>query len=179
MIQTNFTPFPVLQTERLTLRQLEPGDAEAIYAHRLKKDVITYLGNFSHSSVEQSRAFIERVNQEIKEGKSILWVITETGNPKFIGTICLWNIIKEEYKAETGYTLEPEFHNRGYMNEALQKVISFGFDAMKLKTIVADTHKDNEPSIKLLVKNRFIQEPRLKEEADNDYVILTLTRGLR
>ncbi|MBK7693581.1 MAG: GNAT family N-acetyltransferase [Saprospiraceae bacterium] len=84
----------------------------------------------------QSREFITRVQKEIDSGVTILWVISER-NPKIHGTICLWNISETILKAELGYTLVPEYHNLGYMSEALERVLEFGFKVMKLKTIEA------------------------------------------
>src|ERR1700741_1628859 len=168
MIETNFTPFPVLTTDRLFLRQLEMNDDSDIYDHRLDDIVNTYLEDFRHSDIEQTQAFIERVNNEITLGKTILWVLTEKGNNRFIGTVCLWNISKDELKAETGYSLVTEFHKMGYMDEALKKAIDFGFNVMNLKTIEAYTHENNQPSIKLLTRNNFRQESTPKKQVSGN-----------
>lgn len=170
MIKTNFSPFPLLTTDRLILRPLEMSDDTAIFEHRKDEKVITYLDDFSHSSIEQTRAFILRVQKEIAIGKSILWVITEKGRNKFIGSVCLWNIFPDEAKAEAGYTLDSKFHKRGYMQEALEKIIDFGFHTMQLKTIEAYTHEKNESSIKLLVKNGFVLGTTPKKGAGENRV---------
>lgn len=177
MIDTNFSPFPVLTTKRLVLRSLEAADAEAIFVHRNDDKVNAYLEDFRHSSLEQTQAFIDRVLKEITEGRTILWVITEKGKNRFIGTVCLWNISKDEFKAETGYTLTPEFHGMGYMNEALEKVLEFGFDKMKLKTIEAYTHKDNLASIKLLLRNKLRLEAHPKKEVGSDRIFFSLHKS--
>ncbi len=174
MIEMNFYPFPILATERLILRQLETTDDKDIFSHRSDDIVNTYLEDFRHSSIEQTRAFIERVQQEILDSKTILWVMTTKGSNRFIGTICFWNISKSEHKAETGYTLDSKFHRMGYMNEALVKVIDFGFNKMKLKTIEAYTHEHNESSIKLLLRNKFKQETTPKKEVGSDRIFFTL-----
>jgi len=175
MINTNFAPFPEIVTGRLVLRQLEAGDAEDIFAHRCKDAVNTYLENFRHASVEDTRAFIKRVRQEIADGKSILWVLTRKGSNRFIGTICLWNISKEACKAETGYTLEPEFHKMGYMHEAMIQVIDFGFNTIKLATIEAYTHEHNQGSIALLLRNNFRQELEAKKPVSSNRLFFTLS----
>lgn len=176
MLETNFTPFPTLTTDRLVLRQLETADAEDIFFHRSDDTVNTYLLDFRHASIVETHAFIDRVKKETADSKTILWVLTLKGKNKFMGTVCLWNISKKEYKAETGYTLDPEFHKMGYMNEALVKVIDFGFNKMKLKTIEAYTHENNEGSIKLLLKNKFEQGTNPKTEAGNNRIFFSLSR---
>lgn len=175
MIETNFTPFPILKTDRLILRQIETTDDLDIFSHRSDDKVNTYLEDFRHFSIEQTQAFIQRIQEEIANNKTILWVITQRNSNKFIGTVCLWNISKNECKAETGYTLAPEFHRMGYMNEALVKAIDFGFNKMKLKTIEAYTHENNESSIKLLQRNKFKQGTNPKTEVGNNRIFFSLT----
>ena len=178
MLETKFSPFPILTTDRLILRQLETTDDIDIFSHRSDDRVNTYLDGFRHASIEQTQAFINRIHNEIANNKTILWVITQKGINKFIGTICLWNISKNEYKAETGYTLDPEFQRMGYMNEALVKVIDFGFNKMKLKTIEAYTHESNQSSIKLLLRNKFKQGTAPKTGVENDRVFFSLTNEI-
>ena len=167
MIETNFSPFPILTTDRLILRQLEATDDKDIFHLRTDNRVNLYLIDFRHSSIEETHAFIDRIQKEISEGRTILWGISQKGGRRFIGTICLWNISKNDDKAEIGYILATAFHKMGYMNEALEQVIGFGFNTMKLKTIEAYTHEKNEGSIKLLLRNKFKQGAPKKEVANN------------
>lgn len=178
MIENNFIHFPFLTTERLILRPLEMSDAEDIFEHRSDDTVNIYLENFRHISMEETYAFITRVQNEITIGKTILWVITEKDNNKFIGTVCFWNISKEESKAETGYTLVSEFHKKGYMHEALSKIIDFGFNTMKLERIEAYTHENNEASSKLLLKNKF-KRGTPKKEVGMDRLFFSLNKKYR
>ena len=113
MIETRFTPFPILTTDRLILRQLETTDDKDIFLHRSDDRVNKYLEGFRHTSIEQTQEFIAKIQKEIVNNESVLWIITQRGTNKFIGTICLWNISKIECKAETGYTLNPDFQGMG------------------------------------------------------------------
>lgn len=176
MFKTNFTPFPILSTNRLILRQLEMSDAQDIFDHRLDDIVNTHLDNFRHSSIEETKAFITRVQNEIASGKTILWVLTEKDQDRFIGTVCFWNIFPDEAKAETGYTLVSKFHKMGYMHEALEKIIDYGFNTMNLKTIDAYTHERNESSIKLLVRNGFVPGTNPKDGAGENRVFFVLMK---
>jgi ribosomal-protein-alanine N-acetyltransferase len=167
MLVTNFTPFPTLVTPRLVLRRIELWDAEDIFNHRLNERVNTYLENFRHTSLEQTQAFILRIQEEIKAHKTILWVLAPKDTNRFIGTVCFWNISIPENRAETGYTLDPAFHQQGYMHEALEKIMEYGLNTMLLQTIDAYTRFNNEPSIKLLVKNGFQQDHAFDPEQNN------------
>ncbi len=176
MLQLNFTPFPILETARLRLRQIEMTDAENIYNHRLKEKVNTHLEDFPHKSIEETKAFIVKIQNAVAANETILWVINEKGSDTFIGTVCLWNINKETERGETGYTLEPEFHGKGYMTEALEKSIDYAFNTIKLKSIEAYTSKNNIGSIKVLTKNNFtIDETQEAINRGTDRIILTLS----
>lgn len=124
--------------------------------HRLDEKVNEYLENFKQNSIEETQAFIHRIRTEVSINKTILWVLALKEKRKFMGTICLWNIEKEKHKAEIGYTICTEFQRKGYMNEAIDKVVDFAFNKMHLIKIEAFTHKENKRSINLLLKNKFI-----------------------
>ena len=174
MLETKFTPFPILETERLILRQIEMTDDQDIFAHRSDNQVNTYLKDFRHASISDTQAFIDRIQKEVADNKTILWVMTEKGKNKFMGTVCFWNMVKEDDKAETGYTLDPNFQGKGYMQEALAKIIDFGFTKMKLRTVEAYTHKDNNPSIQLLLRNKFKIDTNRKAAEGSSRIILVL-----
>jgi ribosomal-protein-alanine N-acetyltransferase len=61
------------------------------------------------------------------------------------------------------------------MREAFLKVVAFGFETLKLKTIEAHTHPDNESSIKLLVKNNFKKIKAANDSSENNEVLYALT----
>ncbi|RYZ55365.1 MAG: N-acetyltransferase [Sphingobacteriales bacterium] len=171
MTETCFTPFPVLSTSRLVLRALKETDDEAIFTHRNDDLVNRYLLNWRHGSIEDSRAFIRRVLEEISNGHTILWVLTENGSDRFLGTVCLWNISWEEGKAETGYTLLSALHGKGLMQEALQAVLHYGFSTLRLNLVDAYTHRENIRSIRLLERMGFNQAiPARVPDVDRIYL---------
>lgn len=99
----------------------------------------------------------------MKNNESIIWAITQKEDSKLIGTICFWNIIKEHYRAEIGYSLLYDFQGKGIMQEAMSAVIKYGFEKMNLHSIEANVNPANESSIKLLERNDFIKEAYFKE----------------
>ena len=87
-----------------------------------------------------------------------MWAITLKGDPKLIGTIVYWHIVKEKDEAEIGYEMLPDYFGKGIMQEAISSVLHYGFHTLNLQTITAFPSSDNKSSIKLLVKNDFIVE---------------------
>jgi ribosomal-protein-alanine N-acetyltransferase len=176
MLNNNFTLFPTLTTNRLVLRALEPSDDAPVFAHRNDEVVNTYLNGFRHTSINESQAFISRVQQEITEGRTILWVLTQKGSNEFMGTICLWNISVADCSAELGYILASPFHRLGFMREAIVAVLDFAFQTMQLQTIDAYTHQHNRPSINLLRRNGFVQQTAPKKPVTEDRLCFSLSR---
>ena len=156
MVPINFTPFPNLTTERLTLRQLEIQDADELFALRSDEGVLKFLDRPKAASIDDAIQFIEKINNAIKKDESVYWAISLKNNHKLIGTICYWNISEDNSTADIGYELQPFYQGKGIMQEAVVKVISYGFETMKLNSINADLHPDNSPSVKLLERNGFV-----------------------
>lgn len=164
MLELNFTPFPELKTERLLLRRLEKKDANELFFLRSNKDVLRYLGKEPAASVKEVEEFIERINKAADQNESILWGIALLSEPTvIIGTICLWNFKKENYRAEIGFLLHPGHWRKGIMKEAIIRVIDYGFNVLKLHSIEAVLSADNIASSAILESTGFIKEGHLKE----------------
>ena len=167
----NFTPFPELSTERLTLRQMNSGDENEIFILRSDKRVLEFIDIPKAETVADAEKFIDKINNLIASNESIMWAICLKSSPTLIGNICFWNIVKEKSAAEIGYSLLPHFQGKGIMQEAVIKVIEYGFQTLQLNSIVADLHPNNIKSIKLLERNGFVYTGKSQED---DMVIYTL-----
>ncbi len=158
MLNLNFSPFPTLSTERATLRQFTPEDENEIFIMRSDEEMNRYTGIPKATGIEDARKFIERINNNIRNNESLMWGITLKDDNSLIGTICFWNIVPEKDQAEIGYVLLPQYQGKGIMQEAVTKVIEFGFTAMQLRSIVADLDPNNLRSVKLLERAGFVLE---------------------
>jgi ribosomal-protein-alanine N-acetyltransferase len=155
MINRNFTSFPVLTTERLTLRQLSIDDQQNIFALRSNKEINQYLNREPGKTMEDAIHFINTVNDNSKKGNSLYWAISLTNTKTFVGTICLFNFFHETNTCEIGYELMPPFQGKGIMKEAAAKVMDYAFNTLQCKKIEAFLHRDNQRSIQLLEKLLF------------------------
>ncbi len=174
MITSNYTSFPILTTERLTLRQLSMDDQQHIFALRSDTEINKYLDRKPAKTIEDATYFISKVNDNSKKNNSLYWVITLTKPKTFVGTICLFNFSNETNSCEIGYELMTQFQGQGIMKEALGKVIDYAFQTLQFQKITAHTHNENQPSTKLLTGCNF----RPLQEADKEntgFTIFTLT----
>jgi len=173
MLQLNFTPFPILTTQRVVLRQLMAYDEQDLFMLRSNEEVNRYLDRPIAQSSADALQFIEKINNAVGNNETIYWAIALKDNDKLIGSITLWNISVKNNMAEIGFELHPDFQRKGIMQEVIAKVLEYGFDTMELQTVEAYTHQDNEGSIKSLERNGF----KKQSEPSGDGVILyTLSR---
>ena len=163
MLNRTFTPFPILTTERLTLRQPVINDEQEIFTLRSDGEINKYLDRQIANTIDDARNFINKVNENISKNDSLYWAITFSNKNILVGTICLFSFSDENDKCEIGYELLTNFQGQGIMKEAVEKVIDYAFNIIKVQKIEALFHRDNQNSIKLLKKSSF----RESNELDN------------
>src|SRR5215468_7120556 len=130
----------VLQTERLTLRPLVPGDAEAYAAMRFHPDVARWLPPAAADPAEAIRNTIERFAAGWRERGHAPWGLFREG--RLIGHGGL-NYVPEFGETEVLWALHPDAWGRGYATEAARAALGYGFGVLDLKLIFAIARPDN------------------------------------
>src|SRR3954468_1747514 len=103
MLNRTFTPFPILTTERLTLRQLVISDEQEIFTLCSDSEINKYLDREVSNTIEDARNFINKVIENINKNDSLYWAITLGDRNIFVGTICLFSFSGENSTCEIGY----------------------------------------------------------------------------
>ncbi|MDM5189017.1 GNAT family protein [Bacillus sp. DX4.1] len=155
--------FPVLETERLQLRELTLLDAETMFHYFAKESVIRYFGMDSFQDVDQVKITIQHFRKRYEEGSVFRWGIELKGTNQLIGT-CGFHLINQNHKrAEIGYELDDTYWGKGYATEALQAILAYGFETLQFIRIAAVVYTENEASHKLLKKAGFTEEGLLRK----------------
>ena len=163
MLTINFSPFPNLETERLVLRRVDANDINEIFALRSNPETMKYIPRPLVKTDEDALEHIAMIDSKIDSNEGINWAITLKDNPKLIGVIGHYRIKPENYRAELGYMLLPEYHGKGIVSEAVKEAVKYGFQVIKLNSLEAIIDPDNHASAKVLEKNGFVKEAHLKE----------------
>lgn len=166
----NFSPFPNLSTERLILRQPIATDDHDFFKIRSNAEVNKYIGRDNYKSITQAQEFITRINKNIAEKDSIFWTIALKSTHQIIGSICLWNLSEEESSAEIGYEMHPDYHGKGYIQEAIKVVIEYGFNSMNVQTIFGVPSIDNIKSVKILENFGFTRDLEAEKNLHDDEI---------
>lgn len=158
-----FSQFPYLETDRLFLRELRPGDAEAVFSYLSDSEVTRYLSAGPYNRVEQAGDMIDFLGGLFKNREGFRWGITlKEGADRVIGTCGYHAWARSHFRAEIGYELAREYWGQGIMREAVQSLLAFGFAEMALNRVEAHVLPDNLASARFLEKLDFQLEGLLR-----------------
>ncbi|MGV3609838.1 MAG: GNAT family N-acetyltransferase [Fluviicola sp.] len=140
----------ILETPRLTLREMTPEDAESAYILNSDPEVLKYTGDNPFESVEEAREFLEKYESYKKYGFG-RWavILKETG--EYLGW-CGLKYIPELDEFDIGYRLMKKFWGKGYATEAAEACLKLGFGQFGMKTIVGRAMPENGASVRVLEK---------------------------
>lgn len=165
MLNFQFDPFPEMQTERLLLRRMTVNDAPVLWRLRNTEAVMQYIDRPRQKDMEETEAFIRMVDGLIDSNRDINWAIAWKHNPEhMLGTIGYYRTVHEHDRGEIGYMLDPACWRKGIMQEAMQRILSFGFDTLGFHSIAATINPDNDASRQILLKNGFRKEGYFRED---------------
>lgn len=142
---------PTLHTPRLLLRDVEPADAEAIFAYSSNPVFYQSLGRRIPPSLEHVTANIQK-QLEKNSRMPRNWMIVLKDENRLIGDCGFNDYRPDNRRAEINYAVDPAFWNRGVATEAALCVLEFAFDQLKFSRIQAICSTANQRSEAVLKK---------------------------
>lgn len=155
--------FPLLETERLFLRETKERDAEGVFAMESDPVAMRYWNTPPMQHLEQAQASVARAMSHFPNQRGIRWSIIRRADDLFLGHASLFHFSEQSAVAEIGYGLARPYWGQGYMHEALTAVIEYAFGPLGARRLEADTHPDNAASIRALERLGFQREGLLRE----------------
>ncbi|HPI93750.1 MAG TPA: GNAT family N-acetyltransferase [Deltaproteobacteria bacterium] len=155
--------FPVLTTERLTLRSLERRDLEAVFSVFSDPEVMRYWHTTPMTGIREARTFITDAQKFFSRRTSIRWGVARRSDDLVIGTCVLFHFDEQHRRAEIGYALGHDHWGHGFNHEALKAVLGYAFPAFSLHRIEAELDPRNAASIRTLERCGFVREGVLRE----------------
>ena len=156
-------PFPILETERLILREMTLSDAEVFFKLRSNKIAMHYLDRPLAKTIEDAIDLIEKRKEMESAQTGLGWAICLKSNGVVIGDMGFYRVDVNNQKTEIGYILNPEYWRKGYASEAMDAVLKFGFEILNFNKIEADINPENQASINLATKMGFKKEAHLRQ----------------
>ena len=118
--------FPRLETERLVLREITTEDREAIFHNYSAEENTRYIME-PFTRLEEADETIAYFQGCYQKDHAIFWGLSLKDDPTLIGTISLDSISLSDRHAEIAYDLNKDYTGKGYMTEAAQAVLAYGF----------------------------------------------------
>jgi len=163
MLHLNFSPFPVLESERLQFRKLTDADAPEILSLRGNPETMKYIPRPLAKNLEDAVAHIKQINDKIDENLDINWAVTVKGNDTCIGLMGFYRTQPEHYRTELGYMIAPEHWGKGYATEAINTLLDYAFHTLQFHSIEAVIDARHTASERVLQKSGFVKEAHFKE----------------
>ncbi len=126
---------PSLYTQRLLLRAPRLSDAADVFFYSQDPEVARYVLWDPHLNIGESRDFLRSLIRKNREGGPKTFIIEEKYGGRAVGTIGFVWLDQENQSCEIGYSLARPCWNKGYMTEALQRLIRYAFETLGLNRI--------------------------------------------
>lgn len=163
----DFSHVPVLETERLHLRQMTVDDADTLVELYTDPKVLEFLimEPYPCSNRDEATTMIEWIDDIFfREKGAARWAITLRENPsRLIGTIGFHFFERRDRKVDIGYDLMPAYWNTGITTEATHAVVRWSFENLNLHRVQADCTDGNMGSERVLLKVGFQVEGLWRE----------------
>ena len=137
--------FPTLTTSRMEMRSMEQVDVQDFLPIAMRR------GRQITDTIEASNVLRDVVGG-FETQQTLCWGMFFNG--KLIGMCGFFRGFAEN-RGEIGYILHPEYRREGFMLEAIDAAVKYGFQTMELDEIHAFTASGNHASRGLLQKVGF------------------------
>lgn len=143
----------ILETSRLLLRHLEPGDLDDLFALYSDPEVRRYIpeGTLSYEETKEELAwFLDGHPAHPELG---LWATIDKATGQFIGRCGLlpWTI-DGRHEVEVAYMLSRAYWGQGLATEAAQAIMDYGFQELRLPRLICLVDAENLASIRVATK---------------------------
>jgi RimJ/RimL family protein N-acetyltransferase len=142
---------PTITTSRLVLRPFTQDDSPEVQHLAGNRAIAAKTLNIPHpyeDGVAEAWIGTHREKFEIREAAVFAITLREPGT--LMGAIGI--VIKKHDRGEMGYWLGQPYWNQGYMTEAAQAIIAFGFRELLLNKITASHIAGNPASGRVMEK---------------------------
>lgn len=141
-----------IETDRLILRQARIEDAQPMFHNWCSDDDVTkYLTWPTHENIEVTKWVLNDWTAGYDKDNFYQWtiVLKDLGQP--IGTIDVHDLDDTASVGEIGYCIGKPWWRKGIMSEALAAVLSYMFDQVGMRELIAN-HDANNPNSGAVMK---------------------------
>jgi len=142
---------PSLRTPHLLLRAWTPDDAETWFSIMQEDGILRYFQNPAPPPREKADAYMARHLAHWEQYGYGHWAVVTQDDALIVGWTGLEHL-RELGETEVAYLLSKRVWGHGYASEAACAAIRFGFETVRLDSIIGLVAEDNSASIRVLEK---------------------------
>jgi ribosomal-protein-alanine N-acetyltransferase len=150
-------------TDRIFLKNVSKKDINNIHEYASDPEVSFFIGWKLKNNIKETNSLVEKMISNQEKGTHQYASVVLKSTKKVIGNIMIFNYDEISNQAEIGYVFNKENWNKGYGTESLELLVDFAFDYLKIHKLVAKVVEVNVGSCKILEKNKFILEGKLRD----------------
>ncbi|MBM6619556.1 GNAT family N-acetyltransferase [Bacillus suaedaesalsae] len=161
MSNTITLEYPSLQTNRLDLHILTLEHSQEVLHHFSDQDVTRFMDIEPCKDMKEAE---EIITYHLNDS-GCRWGIFNRETNEMMGTLGFHYLRKDtdRFVAEVGFDLSRKYWGKGYMTEAMNEVLRFGFREIQLDSIDATVEPGNVMSIKLMERLEFNRDIELRD----------------
>lgn len=141
----------IIETERLVLRQFEPGEGQLIYTLNEDPEITRYTGDPVRDMDHANEVLEQVILPQYALYNHGRWAVHTKPGMEFIGW-CGLKYRPELDEIDLGYRFMKSAWGKGYASEAAMASIKYGFEKLGLRRIVGRAMPENIASVKVLEK---------------------------
>jgi diamine N-acetyltransferase len=154
----------ILENKNIRLRAIEPSDVDIIYEWENNTETWKVSNTITPFSRNIISAYIEHAHLDIYQTKQLRLIIELKENKLPIGTIDLFDFEPFNKRAGVGILIaEDKNKQKGYASEALETLIEYSFEVLKLNQLFCNISETNPNSLFLFEKYGFEITGRKKQ----------------
>ncbi len=155
---------PNIETERLHLYVSKPELARQVLDYNMRNRAFLQPYEATHDeayfTLARQQELIQQDQEALSRGQGLrVWIAKKSDPHRLIGTVSLSNIVYGAFlSCFLGYKLDGEELRRGYMSEAVGRMVQIAFDEFGLHRVEANIMPWNKASLGVVKKLGFENE---------------------
>lgn len=153
-----------IEGKKVILTKATEKDIE--FLCRVESDKTLWI--YEESVAKNDEKLRERFRARVKGDTcyDFIVIVKEDSLQNAIGFVSVWKYTDWRKSWEVGYSILPQYQNKGYGVESLKLLLGFAFEHLKAHKVVGMCNVENIASAKIMSKSGMRFEGMFKEELD-------------
>lgn len=126
-------------------------------------EILHYTDSDIHNNISDTQKLIDKIKKARIDNTKLYFGINSVNETKLIGTVGIYDINFKHSFASIGCILHKNYWRKGIMTKALQALIKYSFEEIKLNRLEAQVFENHIASANLFRKLNFKEDGILRQ----------------